>query len=321
MFLGLYMLLPLLYVLAKKKSLGLKDSALPLVITTFATLALFMVWLFVPHMGLIGSITKLNLVPQNRLIIGLGLLNTLALIIFVYIYSKSRSKLRWLPVLLFAFAMFLGTYLVNKLIQHQSPGFVGNLRAIAYSLPMALSVILFLRKRFEAGMIVFALFVMLSSISVNPLYRGLGSITDNPLYIAILKYKDMESKWAIDDVRFENFALMAGKKTMSGVFFYPQKELWKEIDEGKSEYLYNRYAHVSYIFDTNQEVNVATGFVKTGPDQLVIDSELCSEFTKSSGIRQVVSSVIFSRSDQTCIKNIEIVRVNKAVFYIYKLAL
>lgn len=321
MFLGLFLLLPLTYTLLSKHGfVAPKTSAMPLLTSLFAILFIFMGWLFIPHMNVLGLLTKLDLVPQNRLIIGLGLLNTLALIVFVYIYSRYRARLPLMQSLFFAGVLFLATVMVNKLIQNHSPGFIGNIKMVAYAVPMALAAFLLLRGRLNAGILVFMAFVIVSGISVNPLYRGLGPVVNNPLYHAILSTKSDGSRWIVEDVQFENFAMIAGKKSMSGVFFYPQKELWRNIDGGRSDYLYNRYAHVGFALDHDPNVTSNTGFLPTTADRLIIHSELCSEFMKESKIRHVVSSAQFSTSDQSCIANIQTVTVGSNKIYLYSLA-
>ncbi|MFZ1483654.1 MAG: hypothetical protein WAS36_01435, partial [Candidatus Saccharimonadales bacterium] len=316
-FLSLYLAAPLLYLMYRNR----KDRTLPvggLIISMLACGALFMAWLFVPHVNILGSLTFLNLVPQNRLIIGLGLLDLILIVLFMKMYSQSKFTFSKKVSLLYALLVLLFSLAINLFLYNRMPGFVRIEGAILLSLPIPLITLFVLLKKYELGLIVLALFSIFSSGLVNPVYKGTDTIRSSNLVKTIEEYPN-NGRWIVEDVSVENFVVMANKKSLSGVFTYPQLELWNKIDNGKSEDKYNRYAHVSYNVDRTIDKVVSTGFVDTGPDQLVIKTELCSTFIRNSGVRYAVSTGKMLPTDQKCIKNIEPVKTPNLTYYIYSL--
>lgn len=315
-FMGL-MVLPILILqlIKTKRIFKIKYSALP--ISLLLCSLIFIAWLFLPNMNLLGEITLLKLVPQNRLIIGLGLLSFFSLVVFIQLYNKTKMNKLW--IILYSIFVLIIYLTINIRVHVLMPGFLSLAEAIMLALPVALSMYLLLEQKYNLSIFIFCCFVIASSSMVNPLYKGLGIINSNDLSSYIKNFPEDNNYWVAQDIFLENIAIINGKKSLSGVFAYPQVNLWNGIDNGSQSDRYNRYAHVSYNFDQNPNVNIKTWFVDTGLDQLVIESELCSDFVKNAGIRHIVSSANFSKSDQTCIKSTNELFFGKTKFFVYHL--
>lgn len=317
-FLSLYLLIPMAYIAASRKRIGLKIKDGPILIALGTTFLLFFAWLFVPGLDLIGNITKLNLVPQNRLIIGFIIINYLATLLFIKIYAESKNKIGVKIAIIYSFMVFATILSINTIIQIKMPGFISNSTSILLAIPIPIIIYLLLRKRNSYALLALLIFSIAGSVAVNPLYVGTGILTDNPIYKTIKQYPD-NGKWAAEDIIFENFPAMANKHTLSGIYAYPQLNLWSSIDQGKSIDKYNRYAHVTFAFDRNLAITTPTGFVDTGADQLKIRTEICSDFIKQSSVRYILSSYLYSSADQTCIKDIKTIKTPVKNYFIYSL--
>ena len=220
---------------------------------------------------------------------------------------------------LYPFTVFVAVLAFNTVIKISIPVFIDNNISILLAIPILIIIFLLLIKRNSYALFGLLIFSMAGYIAVNPLYVGTRVLTDNPIYKTIKQYPD-NGKWAVEDVIFENFPAMANKHTLSGVYAYPQLDLWSSIDQGKSIDRYNRYAHVTFDFDKNVAINSPTGFIDRGADQLRIGTEICSYFVKQSSVHYILSQYLYSQTDQTCIKNIKTVDTPVRDYYIYTIA-
>lgn len=318
-FISLFLIAPVLY-LYQSRGYSIKDKRSKYIFVSLFTVGLlFITWLYIPGMNILGKFTFLSLVPQNRAIIGLGLLNIIILILFMWVYSKSKNKIPVAKALIYSIATYIFTACIHLRIHFEQPGFIGVITSLLLALPVSMAIYFLLRKRFTIGLILIASFALFSNFNVNPLYKGLDVLISNPLRLEIKNENNGAGYWVAENIILENMALMAGKHSLTGVFTHPQLALWERIDQGKEEYRYNRYAHVSFNIDKDTSKTIATGFVDTGPDQLVIKTELCSEFMRISGVNRVVSSAIYTEDDQPCISSIKGVLVDNIEYYIYSL--
>lgn len=317
LFVGLFLFPALVGLLAIDKKSNIRSTK-ALSLSLGVCSLLFLGWLFVPGLDILGHLTKLDIVPPVRLVIGFGLLNTLVLIVFLFTYAKSRYTFRALHVILYSVFFLVMQIAVNLYIHHTSPEFVGATKAILLALPIPIALYFILRKQFVAGVAIYALFTIISGAPVNPLYHGLDILTQNPLVKEIEKYPHNGSRWIVEDGDLENIAITAGYPSMSGVFFYPQNNLWKSVDEKVPAAFYNRFAHVRYIIDRSNTPGPTT-FIPTVGDPLVIRTDPCSKFIQDSNIRHIITSTLINLSASPCVKDSKVVSTTGKTFYIYSL--
>lgn len=317
LFISLFLIAPILFIFLNKKTRKIYRPYRPVFICVAAIYAIFLGWLFIPNLPLLGAITKLNTVPQNRLIIGLGLINIVTVILFAWIYARSKYILSIKQSIIFSVFSLSISLLVSVMIYQMMPGFISLPLAIALAFPLPIIEYLWLRKHFELGAGILVAFSLIGGALVNPLYVGLGSAVNNPLISAIKEYPGSSGRWITEDGLLENTPFMAAKPALTGVFAYPQNSIWKVIDNGNSEDVYNRYAHVTYNIDRDPSVTVPTGFAKSGPDQLIIRTEICSSFLHISGVRHIITSGVIPPTDMSCVTNTKIVSLPQRTYYIY----
>lgn len=286
----------------------------------------FMVWLFAPNMDLLGKLTLLNRVPYERLLVGFGLINLSLAIIFVQILEKkqfhfSNSFLRYIP-LAYSLGLLLLYIFIDLYVAKSFPNFMGWKWAILLAIPYPLIIYLFLKRRFNIAAIVLLVFSILSVIFIHPLYKGVDVLNDSKLSKAIRGVDRHNSKrWTTDSLQLENFAILNGKQSLSGVYVYPDLELWEKGFPNKADTnKYNRYAHVSLQFDRDASQEVVRTLNQPNPDQLTLAIEPCDEFLQRSNVGYILTAQEFTLDQAPCAKKIRYVTMPEVKIYIYKLS-
>lgn len=291
----------------------------PLLITTLL-FGLLMIRLFVPHFNTFFKLLLLDKVPHNRLIIGLGLLGIVYIVLFIRNLLQAKKPpfqaccMRMYVCFVFLFELAIGWY-----VTHAYPGFISMPKAFLLAIPIPVVVYLLLTKRFVSAALGLALFGMLSSAAVNPLYHGTDVVTDTPISkeIRAIAQKN-DGRWATEHFLLENFAYMNGARSLTGVYTYPQLSLWKGADPLASPDVYNRYAHTVFAFDRNPETTIPTTIALGGGDSFGITTEPCSDFLKERGVRYLLAGSEL-KSQDTCATLIKKVHYPAQNLFIYRL--
>lgn len=280
---------------------------------------IFLAWMFVPHIDWLGKITLLSSIPQARLLIGFGLVNLFLLIFFIQIYSKKDIKLPKYTPLIYSL-IILALYLLLDFYIHQLfPDFISIKWAILLALPYPVIIYLLLTHRTKLAVVTLLVFSIGSVALIHPLYRGVKVLTESKLSQAIRSVDPSNSKkWVTDSLILENLPAMNGKKSLSGTYVYPQNQLWeKEFPNDRN--MYNRYAHVHFIFDRNANVTIQPKLTQPGPDQLSPVLEPCDNFLRENNVGYIMTATAFTRKDAACANLIKIVSYPTINIYIYSL--
>lgn len=297
-----------------------RDIDWPLLATSSLFL-LLLVRLYTPYFNSFFKLLLLDKVPHNRAVIGFGLLS----LIYTVLVIRALSRLKKLPVhkygiylyilLIFACEVWLGLYAMQRF-----PGFISTKLIWLLAAPLPIITYLILTKRYALAALGFLLFSGVSSAAINPLYRGTSVITQTPLSQAIRAVDNKsDSKWATESIYAENFAELNGEPSLSGVYTYPQLELWKPIDNGTQEKDYNRYAHVNFNFDRNPAESIATKLSLVGGDNFHVITEPCSDFLRSNKVRFLITIAPLSSTD-SCATLFSKVGYPTQIYYIYQLS-
>jgi len=248
-------------------------------------------WLFVPYLSILSRLTLLSRVPENRLIIGLGLLNIFQLVLIMR--RLHADKKRFLPnswlvvysILIFATELLLAIHAKNTF-----PGYIGIYRSIAFSLPVPVIIYLLLTKRLQLASLGLLAFCIFMTTGVNPLYRGTDIITNSKVSRDIRHIAAIDKgNWASENAYLENFALLNGAHSLSGVYSYPQLGIWRQVS-GADPNIYNRYAHVTFNFYRDDAQQIPTKVELSGGDHFGIFTEPCSSFMKNNNVRFLITS-------------------------------
>lgn len=282
--------------------------------------AVFMVWLFVPGIDVLGKVTLLDRVLHARLLIGFGLINLLAVLVFIQIFEKKQFKLpRFMPEV-YGLAVLAVYVALNLYIAKLFPDFMGHRWALLLALPYPLIIYMLLRRRFNLAAAAFLFISVLSVMSIHPLYRGVDILSNVEPSKTIKEIDVTNSKrWVTDSLQLENYALLNGKQSLSGVYVYPDKELWEQDFPASDSSKYNRYSHVYFQFDRNENEMIKRKLDQPSPDQLIPSLEPCDEFLQKNNVGYILTTQSFSGAQAPCAKLIRQVSVPKANIYIYKL--
>lgn len=310
-----FLLLPSIYLLYRdhKRKSGM-DWLLTLLSVSFLG---FVIWLFVPRLSIISKLTLLSRVPQNRLIIGFGLLNLLAIVIFIkklthdkkYIFPENFTLIY--TAIIYIFELFLGLHAKNAF-----PGYLGIYRVLAFALPVPVIMYLILRRRFELAALGLAAFGLFMTIGVHPLYRGTGIISQTKLSKDIRAISSRDTgRWAVEDGYLENFPFLNGAPSLSGIYTVPQLGFWEQVN-GANPYIYNRYAHTNFTFYRDQLENEPTKIELAGGDHFGIDTEPCGQFIKQNDVKYLLTSYPLNKNDK-CLTLVDEVTYPAKHVYIY----
>lgn len=200
-----------------------------------------------------------------------------------------------------------------------SPGYVGILPAFIACLVLACIVYLFLRKNYIAAWLLFLVVSLASVLYIHPIYKGTETLRNTPLVNAIREISsNSDKKWISDDRMTINFASLAGAKSLSGVYTYPQLELWRQLDpRGEKDYTYNRYAHAVFTLDRDESVfNSATMDNREAKDVLNITIEPCDSFLTANNVGFVITKTTLNNP---CVELIKKINYPSVTFLIYKI--
>lgn len=160
-----------------------------------------------------------------------------------------------------------------------------------------------------------SLFLIVSSIYINPIQKGLGVIYDSDLYKSI---KEISSKddglWILNLGFMDNFSIIAGAPTINSVNTYPNLERWKILDpELKHKDIYNRYAHINVNILNNNNFNIDK-FQFLYPDSFQINVTL--DDLKKINTKYILSDINLEKYNSS--ENIKLLKhINN--YYIYEL--
>lgn len=310
-----FLLLPCLYFLYN--DFGKQNPTDYAMLAVIATFLLFLLWLFVPHLGILGKVTLLDKVPQNRLLIGLGVLNIFQVVLLIR--RMLRDKKQLFPhslVLAYVALIFLFEIALGIHAKHAFADFIGLPKVLALALPIPLIVYALLRRWFVVASIVICAFTVFLGIGINPLYRGTSVLTKDPLSQTIRNLASRDSgRWVSEDIFLENFATMNGANSLTGVYTYPQLDLWKQIDQGRQSHIYNRFAHVNFNFD-RQAAMYQTSLKAVGRDSFGVIVEPCGTFLRNNNVHFLITEVKFE-SYERCAKVIKTINYPEKTVFIY----
>lgn len=283
------------------------------------TIILLLIWYFFKLPDFISKYTFLYMIPPQRLFIsfGFGLYILYARTLAMDMYKWRRNLHDNIVAILLILAFSVLVMIVGFNILKEVPGFLQYpsimppyMKIILISL-FSLIILLFLfkgwKKMFYVTMVSFGI---LSTIYINPLYRGLDIITNTDLAREIrdLSEKD-DSKWAIyGHYYLSQYALANNANVLNGVQMYPQFKTWKILDPDEKFFtIYNRYGH----FNLSEYQESEDLIEQTSNDAYIVNISPCSIKMQELGVKYVLTSVPLE--DTACFR--EVHRYNNITIY------
>ena len=273
---------------------------------------LFLAQLFIPGINIISKLLALNLVPLERLQIGLGFVAIPLLVVMIKVVKENKLKMTnriRLVTAIYLLATLVLMVIAGFAVMKGYPDFISSKKLLLGLLAVMIVGIGFvLFNRVSVGLFFIAALGVSSVIYVNPLYVGLGPIYNSQISQVIQRTSDQKSVWAAaQDILIENLPQMSGQKAVTGVAAYPDISFWKDISNQNSSFIYNRYAHT--VLSNNDSAPITL----VAPDFFSI-SLSCGRKV-SDTIDYVVST---TKLTGDCYRLINSVTYPSVTFYIYK---
>ncbi|HSX14779.1 MAG TPA: hypothetical protein VLE72_02615 [Candidatus Saccharimonadales bacterium] len=311
-FIAPFLIVPSLYLsLRQKQKKGSYDWPM---ITVNVFITLLLVRVFVPGANIIYKLLLLNKVQHARLIIGFGLLQLMQIVLIIRNQTVNKWKFPLIGAMAFSVITLISYLYSGFFVKQHFPIFLHpneTVLVLGAAFFMAGLVFALLRNWgliFASALMVFTL---LSVFHVHPLLKNIGQEPDPKIMKIISSYDG--GKWVVmDSVVFENLPLDAGKSSLTGVNYYPQLDLWHELDPDRAySDIYNRYAHVYFTLSDGASAT----FNLHGTDNFSVAWDPCSQFTHTEDIRYALSQNLLNNRCLTLVNKVDYPQLS---FYIYK---
>lgn len=261
-------------------------------------LIFFSAFYFLPLPDFLSKYTGMYMVPATRMYIGIGFANYLLIFYMLTkdIYKVSRKKILDLVIA-------ISLIILTGLLIYKTGHFYYNLNPQSFEWPTLVSpeikllmvtifvslimgLLLFGYKKIFITL--FLMYGIVSTIYINPLYKGLDILINTALanYIEEVSTED-DSKWiAYDNNMLAQYALANNASIINGIHLYPQFKIWEVLDPEK-EYMdiYNRYAHINISEYEEGEEYIRLLY----PDALEVNISPCDEKWDSLNVKYIIT--------------------------------
>jgi hypothetical protein len=212
----------------------------------------FMLRITTPIADSLFNIFLLDRVPNNRLMIGVGLVGFLQLAFLIKNLSSIQIPKRLWHVAagIFSLLSFIWLLVLAKYYFAKYLFFENNYLIIGSLIVLFTAVIAsFLFKKNRLGAILLLIFTLISSHNVLPIQKGMAFYEDSAIINKIRENSSQDDSWAVvDNFTFESLPTIAGHRLINGRQPYADLEFWRQIDKrGEFEDVYNRQAHALFI--------------------------------------------------------------------------
>jgi len=274
-------------------------------------------WLFIPFPTLLAKITLLYIVPPNRMLIGIGIADLILTVYFLTNIKIKHKKIYKILTILCSLGAFVVNLYLGFSLNKNYPLFIQSKgKIIMISLIAGGLTYLLLKQKRKLFMILLLLFSVYSTYRVNPISRGLDPILNTQLSRSIQSIESTnknKSRWVVYDSNiWGQYIIANGARSISGVYHYPQFDLWKTLDP---KYLYkniwNRYAHV-YFVNRPQEKN---DFILLYEDSFIVNKHPCNVIFRNLNVKYYVMT---KESQYACLRKIGQYKTNDGYVYIFE---
>ena len=295
------------YLIFKQK---IKDKLL--IILSICSLFIFL-YMTVGFPVFLSKISLLSNSTSGRTVQVFGIINIFILIRSLYLY-KPNLKIVIAIILSVLFSLFI--IFVSYKYQEK---YLNILMDIILFIVLFIICISFLQYRNNKLKNVFlissSLFVILSSIYINPIQKGLDVIYASDLYKSIKEISSEDNGLWVSTIGYLcNFPIIAGAPTINSVNTYPNIELWKVLDpELKYKDIYNRYAHINVNILNNNGSNINKFYLIQND---MFDINLTLDDLKKINTKYILSDINLEKYNSS--ENIKLLKhINN--YYIYEL--
>lgn len=288
---------------------------------------LFILRITVPFGDSFYELLLLDRVPNNRLMIGVGLLGILQLAYLIKYIQNLRIPNRTQTIFAISFsALVLGWLLVfSKYFFSEYLNLSSTFLTIGLLSVLFTSIIgAFLYGKNALGASLLLILTLISGFRVMPLQKGQSFVEDSLIINKIREVSSPSQSWAVvDNFTFESFPIMAGRKLINGRHPYADLDFWKQVDtEQQLESIYNRQGHVIFVTNTSKpnEFFPAQFANIEGAMELVKGNVFKVKFECGDFVYRNIDFILTTHSlNLECVLPVDKVEYPKVTFYIYRI--
>lgn len=253
-----------------------------LLITALAILLIVIAFLFLPGWDALASVLQFQRVSPERFRIMFVVLLPLFAALTIEHVEKFPSRWNWIPGIVSA--LFSGGFIAALAYRFMTL----DTRALDWAptwIPVSIMLVcatfaLFVRRLVPLAAVLLLLATALTTVNVNPIYRGVFDLRDTQIG-GVINDVDSAAEGAWIGVGgYTTWALLveSGVESFSGVQTYPPDEMWDEIDPRKRfEAAWNRLAHVSWVFGRGEPT-----MTNPSADVVLATFDPCSQFAQEN---------------------------------------
>jgi hypothetical protein len=267
----------------------------------------------------LANILFLKYVPPNRVTLSLGVINLVLIIYYLTRLSIKKTHSYKIILTLYSIGVFFVVFLLGQYLKVNSPSYINNnLTILIISSLAGIMMILILYQKRSLFIVIFLLFTLISTGSVNPLYHGLSPLHDDKLLKLIEMIDDPQAGWVTYDSilsrNLSNYLASNGIKVLNGTYYLPNISFWTLFDpDHKYVDLYNRYAHVSVNPSTDPD---SIDFDLVRIDHIRLTISPCNPRLMESGVKYHIFQA--PNNDFSCLSFIDKVVYPNVQYYIYE---
>lgn len=237
----------------RNKIKKLKVDSLLVILTIIAVL--LSIWNYVEIPVWLSKISLLSFSTSERSQLVVGYI-CLFIIIRIMALYENKVKILNRKLIVSGIISILFNVVILFLLKSYFKEYVTSLMIIVLLIifiPIVTMLILNNRKTNKIVAISLICVSFVTGVVVNPVAKGVGVLNEKPVAREIQKIvmKDKNARWITvsDNHYISNYMVANGAITINSTNYYPNMELWRKFDIDKSsEYIYNRYAHITFKF-------------------------------------------------------------------------
>ena len=284
-----------------------------LIILSICSLFIFM-YMIVGFPNFLSTISLLSNSPSWRIVQVFGVINIFILIRALYLYNPNlKMNISIILSVLFSLLIIFTSY------KYQNK-YLTPLMIMILFISLFIICLSFLQYNKDIFRKIFmfssSLFLIMSSIYINPVQKGLGVIYDSNLYKSIkeISSKDNDGLWITCFGASSSVAIISGAPTINSVNTYPNLNRWEILDpELKYKDIYNRYAYILLNIVNNDFNNEK--FVLKQPDLFQLNVTL--EDLKKINTKYILSGISLENFNTDNVKLNLVKKIDN--YYIYEL--
>ena len=284
-----FLLLPFYLFFLVRSIVRRQHIDLPLLFS-LVSLGIFLVWGKFNLPSILAKLLLLNFVDPYRMLFALGIINHIIIIYYLARLKIAQSLEYKIIAAIYSVGTSFAVYRMGIYIKANWPKYLdSNPKILLISIAVGTMMALLLYQKKLAFFSAFLAFTLLSTFSVNPVYRGLSPLRDEKFVEVVdrIHAQDPQAAWAAyDSLILGNYLASNGLKVLNGTYYYPNLAFWSQFDStGEYSDVYNRFEHVTLVSSNDPD---RIEFLLPQADVIQIKISPCNRLLKKLGVKYYI---------------------------------